>query len=69
METKYAWWMRNSGVTDADVVINNAKGPCVGPFSCRNVMPAILPPNSTVRVWWPGPDGPQTKLWKGGVWE
>ncbi|WP_269432061.1 DddA-like double-stranded DNA deaminase toxin, partial [Saccharothrix sp. ST-888] len=59
VETKYAWWMRQNGVTDADVVINNPKGVCPFPFGCQAAVPAILPRGSTMRVWYPGATEPK----------
>ena len=59
VETKYAWWMMENDVTDADVVINNPRGACPFPFGCQASVPAILPEGSTMRVWYPGATEPQ----------
>jgi hypothetical protein len=57
-DTKFAWWMRNNGVKDADLVINNPRGPCSGPYSCQAAIRAILKQGSTLRIWYPGATEP-----------
>ncbi|WP_327730336.1 polymorphic toxin-type HINT domain-containing protein [Streptomyces sp. NBC_00487] len=57
VETTVAWFMRQRGVTSADLVINHAGGPCTGPFSCTNAVAAILPQGSTLNVWFPNAAG------------
>ncbi|MBE4736255.1 DddA-like double-stranded DNA deaminase toxin [Streptomyces caniscabiei] len=57
VETTVAWFMRQRGVTSADLVINHAGGPCRGPFSCTNAVGAILPQGSTLNVWFPNAAG------------
>ncbi|GLY70025.1 hypothetical protein Atai01_66440 [Amycolatopsis taiwanensis] len=42
VETKYAMWMRQNGVTDMHVVINN-NYVCGQPMGCQALVPAILP--------------------------
>ncbi|NUT37325.1 MAG: hypothetical protein HOV79_30125, partial [Hamadaea sp.] len=64
-ETKYAWWMRNNGVKDADIVINNVDGPCAGQYSCPMAVQAILPEGSKVRIWWPGRTTPMEVIGTG----
>ncbi|MEV4811809.1 DNRLRE domain-containing protein [Micromonospora avicenniae] len=51
VETQVAWFMQKNGVQSADVVINHSGGPCTGVFACSNAVGAILPENSTLRVW------------------
>jgi hypothetical protein len=50
--------MRNNGVKDADLVINNPRGPCSGPYSCQAAIRAILKQGSTLRIWYPGATEP-----------
>ncbi|QXJ24408.1 sugar-binding protein [Actinomadura graeca] len=57
VETKIAWFMRQRGIQSADVVINNADGPCTGVFSCSNAVEAILPNGSSMTVWFPDGSG------------
>ncbi|MER7757357.1 DddA-like double-stranded DNA deaminase toxin [Kitasatospora sp. NPDC097643] len=51
VESKYAIWMRDNGVTDADVVINHPTGMCSDYHNCGHAVGAILPQGSTMRVW------------------
>lgn len=48
VEQKAAMQMRREGITSASIVINNV--PCVGEYSCENLVPVILPPGSTLTV-------------------
>lgn len=57
VETKIAWAMRNHGITDADVVINNDTGPCDEPYGCTAAVSAILPEGSSLTVWYPDSSG------------
>ncbi|MFJ9023679.1 DddA-like double-stranded DNA deaminase toxin [Streptomyces sp. NPDC102259] len=50
VETKYAAWMRDKGITEVDVVINNA-AVCSDFHNCSTAVRAILPKNSVMRVW------------------
>ncbi|MGW6518943.1 DddA-like double-stranded DNA deaminase toxin [Streptomyces sp. NPDC054962] len=50
VETKYAAWMRDRGITEVDVVINNA-AVCSDFHNCSTAVRAILPKNSVMRVW------------------
>ena len=54
VETKVAALMRETGVEQGVLVINNRTGPC-GPSnegtSCMDVLSSILPTGSTLRVW------------------
>lgn len=60
VETKVAALMRETGVQNGVLVINNRAGPC-GPSaegtSCMDVLPSILPAGSHLRVWYPVADG------------
>lgn len=58
VETKYAWFMRQNGIMEADVVINNVRGVCTGIYSCSIAVPAILPKGAVMRVWYPGATQP-----------
>ncbi|MEV0742690.1 DddA-like double-stranded DNA deaminase toxin [Streptomyces sp. NPDC050549] len=51
VESKYAAWMRDSGTTEADVVINHPEGMCSDFHNCVDAVGAILPRNSVMRVW------------------
>ncbi|WP_370964784.1 DddA-like double-stranded DNA deaminase toxin [Amycolatopsis sp. cg9] len=61
VELKIAAAMRDQGITDATVVINNQ--PCKGMMSCDGLLGVVLPPGSTLTVH--GTDG-FTKIYKGG---
>ncbi|WP_245563554.1 DddA-like double-stranded DNA deaminase toxin [Longispora albida] len=65
VEVKFAMWMRENGVTDADVIINNPRGVCGGPYSCQVAVPAILPKGATMRVWYPGATTPTVLTGRG----
>ncbi|MER7668140.1 DddA-like double-stranded DNA deaminase toxin [Kitasatospora sp. NPDC096128] len=54
VEAQYAMWMRNNGVKSASVVMNNDTGVCSGRYGCKGAIEAILPANSSMRVWYPG---------------
>ncbi|MFD5116084.1 DddA-like double-stranded DNA deaminase toxin [Streptomyces sp. NPDC058391] len=54
VETQFAWWMRQNGVTDAHVAINNPNGACPYLFGCPAAVKAILSSGSIMRVWFPG---------------
>ncbi|OPC84707.1 hypothetical protein B4N89_30695 [Embleya scabrispora] len=42
----------------AHVIINNSEGPCNrSNIGCVLTVPWVLPPNSSLTVWYPGPDG------------
>jgi RHS repeat-associated protein len=58
VETQYAMWMRQNGITDATVVMNNSEGVCGGVYGCQNAIRAILPEGSTMTVWYPGASEP-----------
>ncbi|WP_425684103.1 DddA-like double-stranded DNA deaminase toxin [Micromonospora sp. DT31] len=57
VEAKIALAMRRRGISHANVVINNGRGVCGGPFSCQSAVPAILPAGSRMTVWYPTPGG------------
>ncbi|WP_148283070.1 MULTISPECIES: DddA-like double-stranded DNA deaminase toxin [Kitasatospora] len=57
VEAQYAVWMRENGVTDASVVINQ-NYVCGLPLGCQAAVPAILPRGSTMTVWYPGSGSP-----------
>ncbi|MGW4697819.1 DddA-like double-stranded DNA deaminase toxin [Kitasatospora cineracea] len=52
LETRLAWWMRKQGVTERDIVINNADGVCDAARGCHLAVPDILPPGSVINVWY-----------------
>jgi hypothetical protein len=64
MEKGYGSWdhveahaasiMRDKGVQDGDLWINNPNGPCLGDVGCRTNLPHMLPEGATLRVHWPG---------------
>ncbi|MFD8497696.1 DddA-like double-stranded DNA deaminase toxin [Amycolatopsis sp. NPDC059657] len=62
VELKLAAEMRDNGITDATVVINNI--PCTGKTSCDGLLSIVLPEGSTMTVH--GPDGFK-KVYKGGA--
>ncbi|WIV60701.1 DddA-like double-stranded DNA deaminase toxin [Amycolatopsis nalaikhensis] len=62
VELQIAAEMRDAGITDATVVINNQ--PCTGPTSCDGLLGVVLPPGSTLTVY--GTDGFK-KVYKGGA--
>ncbi|MFI6030715.1 DddA-like double-stranded DNA deaminase toxin [Amycolatopsis magusensis] len=49
VEMKLAVHMRQNGITDATLVINNR--PCVGPMGCDALVPVLLPKGSKMRVY------------------
>ncbi|GAA4536903.1 DddA-like double-stranded DNA deaminase toxin [Amycolatopsis samaneae] len=61
VELKIAAEMRDTGITDATVVLNNA--PCTGLTSCDSLLGVVLPAGSTLTVH--GPGGFK-KVYKGG---
>lgn len=61
VELKIAAEMRDSGITDAPVVINNV--PCKGQTSCDDLLGVVLPEGSTLTVH--GTNG-FTKVYRGG---
>lgn len=61
VELKIAAEMRDTGITDATVVINNP--PCTGLTSCDGLLGVVLPEGSTLTIH--GPGGFK-KVYKGG---
>ncbi|MEW2508304.1 DddA-like double-stranded DNA deaminase toxin [Amycolatopsis sp. NPDC047767] len=61
VELKIAAEMRDTGITDATVVINNE--PCTGQASCDNLLGVVLPEGSTLTV---HGAGGFKKVYKGG---
>lgn len=61
VELKIAAEMRDSGITDATVVINNV--PCQGQASCDDLLGVVLPEGSTLTV---HGTGGFTKVYRGG---
>ncbi|MEU4955676.1 DddA-like double-stranded DNA deaminase toxin [Streptomyces lavendulae] len=49
VESQYATYMRDIGITSVDVVINHAKM-CDDPLNCFTGVPEILPRDSVMRV-------------------
>lgn len=62
VESKYATWMRDSGTTDADVVITHPDGIYSDVLNCADAVPGILPQGPVMRVWTPGATEP-VELW------
>ncbi|MFD9894098.1 DddA-like double-stranded DNA deaminase toxin [Amycolatopsis sp. NPDC059027] len=58
VEVKLAVHMRNQGITNATVVVNNEV--CIGPFGCDTLLPKILPQGSALTVYGTSPDGQAT---------
>lgn len=58
VEVKIAAMMREAGQKAGLVVINNDDGPCFSDralgLSCQDVLPLVLAPGATLRVWWHG---------------
>jgi hypothetical protein len=61
VELKIAAEMRDTGITDATVVVNNE--PCTGLASCDSLLGVVLPEGSTLTVHGPGRF---KKVYKGG---
>ncbi|MFI1386428.1 DddA-like double-stranded DNA deaminase toxin [Embleya sp. NPDC020886] len=63
VEAKVAWRMWGNSkdprhIMHAHVIINNSEGPCKrSNIGCEWTVPWVLPPNSSLTVWYPGPDG------------
>lgn len=59
VEPKFAMQMRDEGVTQARIVINNPDGPCGydkgWQYGCDALLPRFLAPGSQLTVVWPGP--------------
>lgn len=64
VESKYAAWMKKSGVQHAKVVINNNEGVCNDYMNCRKAVEAILPAGWTMKVYYPGDGSPVTIVGK-----
>ncbi|MEV6947333.1 DddA-like double-stranded DNA deaminase toxin [Streptomyces sp. NPDC051172] len=62
VESQYAMWMRQNGVTNATVVMNNAEGVCGGPYGCLRAVKTILPEGSRMTIWYPGALKPEVIL-------
>lgn len=54
VEVKIAALMREAGFRKGVVIINHKTGPCGGTegLSCKEVLPLILSPGTTLRVWY-----------------
>ncbi|MEV1007137.1 DddA-like double-stranded DNA deaminase toxin [Streptomyces sp. NPDC049881] len=59
VESQFAMWMRQNGVREATVVMNNDAGVCGGMYGCQRAVRAILPAGSSVSVWYPGASEPE----------
>lgn len=57
VEIKVAVKLRESPNEHVHLAINNALGPCRGPYGCAVLAPQILQPGQKLTVYWPGPDG------------
>lgn len=62
VESKYATWMRDNGIMEADVTVNHPNGTCNDLLNCADAVQKILPPSSVMRVWTPGAAEP-VELW------
>ncbi|MGW5248830.1 DddA-like double-stranded DNA deaminase toxin [Streptomyces sp. NPDC004129] len=51
VESKYAAWMRDNGITEANVVVNHPTGMCSDFHNCVDAVGAILPEGSVMNVW------------------
>ncbi|MFJ9703507.1 DddA-like double-stranded DNA deaminase toxin [Streptomyces fradiae] len=58
VESKYAAWMAESGISEATLVINNNKGVCNKRLNCKIAIEAILPDGHTLNVYYPGAKEP-----------
>ncbi|HWE90703.1 MAG TPA: DddA-like double-stranded DNA deaminase toxin [Pseudonocardiaceae bacterium] len=74
VEVKAAAGMWDGYLAAGVMVINNSDGPCgrttdgtVQPLSCLAIVPKLLPPGTTLVVWWQQPGGqPTSKTFTGG---
>ena len=57
VEQKFATWMRLEGVREADLVINNPKGPCRPRLGCTRTVPQLLDPGQRLTVHWRDANG------------
>jgi len=70
VEAHAAAVMRNRGLTEATLYINNT--PCDGPYGCDALLPHMLPPGATLSVHILGPTGWTTRQYTGisdSVWK
>lgn len=65
VETKVAFKMAQWDVENATVIINNNEGVCTGRDSCSELVEAILPTDSVLRVYHPGAREPTVIVGKG----
>ena len=67
VEVKVAAVMREAGVKTGVLVINRQNGPCTGAvgLSCQEVLPAVLPSGTTLRVWFPSGGGMEYQDFRG----
>jgi hypothetical protein len=56
-EQKFATQMRNDGVDRADLVVNNADGPCTQRLGCDQSLPDLLNPGQELTVHWQDASG------------
>lgn len=54
VEIKFAQYMREHGLTEERIVINNPSGPCPIPFGCERFLPWLLGPGLALTVDYPG---------------
>jgi len=54
VESKYATYMRDNGITESNVVINHPNGICSNVLNCTDGVRGILPTGSVMKVWVPG---------------
>jgi hypothetical protein len=71
VETKAAARMRDNGVTEGVMVINNPRGVCgadnvISAYGCAQVLSVVLPAKATLVVWWPAPQGMASATFIGG---
>ncbi|MER5737316.1 DddA-like double-stranded DNA deaminase toxin [Streptomyces sp. NPDC002262] len=54
VETKYAAWMADKGITNTNMVINNSEGACNRAQNCATTVGYILPAGAALTVYYPG---------------
>lgn len=65
VEVKFAEYMREKGLKNERIVINNPDGPCPLPMGCERYMSWILEPGSSLTVVYPG--GERTFVGTGSI--
>ncbi|MCK2243715.1 MULTISPECIES: DddA-like double-stranded DNA deaminase toxin [unclassified Crossiella] len=66
VEIKVAAKMHESAETrEVHLAINNADGPCGGPYSCDRIAPRVLQPGQRLTVYWPDGDTIRSATYRG----